>query len=61
MSLPLTLGSEWTDAAEFLDAMRILRNKVDYESVGFATQRQLDELQQLMTELREAVQTRLEG
>jgi hypothetical protein len=60
MSLPLTLGSEWADGAEFLDAIRNLRHKAAYESVGFATHQQLDELQRLVAKLREAVQTRLE-
>ena len=61
MSLPLTLGSQWSDAAEFLDAMRILRNKADYESVGFATRQQLAELQDLVVRLQEAVQAAPKG
>jgi hypothetical protein len=55
MSLPLTLGSEWTDAAEFLDGIRVLRNKAEYESVGFATERQFTELHGFVERLRKAV------
>ena len=61
MSLPLTLGSQWSDPAELLDAMRILRNKADYESVGFATRQQLAELQDLVVRLQEAVQAAPKG
>jgi len=55
MSLPLTLGSQWTDAAEFLDGIRVLRNKAEYESVGFATERQFTELHGFVERLRKAV------
>jgi len=55
MSLPLTLGVEWTAAADALDATRVLRNRADYESVGFATQQQLEELRNIVLRLREAV------
>ena len=61
MSLPLTLGKQWIDAADFPDMMRILRNKADYESVGFATQRQLAELQELVVRLQQAVRAIPEG
>jgi hypothetical protein len=56
MSLPLTLGEEWEASAEFLDTIRVLRNRADYESVGFATQKQITELRRLVTKLRTAVQ-----
>jgi len=57
MSLPLTLGDEWETSAEFLDTIRVLRNRADYESVGFATQKQLTELRRLVTKLRKAVES----
>jgi hypothetical protein len=56
MSLPLTLGDRWSDAAEFLDTIRVLRNRADYESVGFATQKQITELRKLVTKLQHAVE-----
>lgn len=55
MSLPLTMGAEWQKAADTLDATRVLRNRADYESVGFATQRQLEELRDIVLRLRDAV------
>ncbi len=59
MSLPLTMGSEWNDAADFLDAVRVLRNRAEYESAGFATDTQLAELRDVAVKLRDAVNTRL--
>lgn len=55
MSLPLTMGVEWQEAADALDATRVLRNRADYESVGFATQQQLQELRDIVLRLRDAV------
>ena len=55
MSLPLTMGAEWHKAADSLDATRVLRNRADYESVGFATQQQLEELRDIVLRLRDAV------
>jgi hypothetical protein len=58
MSLSLTLGSEWGDTADTLDAMRVLRNRADYECVGFATEQELSELRAIVLRMREAVTTR---
>ena len=49
------MGAEWQKAADTLDATRVLRNRADYESVGFATQRQLEELRDIVLRLRDAV------
>ena len=59
MSLPLTMGNDWKGAADSLDAARLLRNRADYESVGFATLQHLEELRSLVERLRGAVTARL--
>ncbi len=59
MTLSFTLGNDWQTTAEYLDATRQLRNKADYESVGFATQAQLEELRTIVEELRKAVADRV--
>jgi len=55
MSLPFTVGADWEDVARTLDATRQLRNRADYESVGFATASHLDELRHIVHALRDAV------
>ena len=58
MSLPFAIGAEWQETADALDATRVLRNRADYESVGFATQQQLEELRNIVLSLRDAVLAR---
>jgi len=55
MSLPLTMGSGFENSADYLDTTRQLRNRADYESVGFATDEHLVELRDVVKELRAAV------
>ena len=43
-ALPLTLGVGFTEDAEVLERVRVLRNKADYESVGFATAADIREM-----------------
>lgn len=54
-SLPLTLGEPWQGPTRFLDEVRNLRHRADYESVGFATETHIRELREVVARLRETV------
>jgi uncharacterized protein (UPF0332 family) len=44
LALPLVLGSEMTETADYLDACRSRRNTVDYDGIGVATEADVSEL-----------------
>jgi len=48
-SLPLTLGADWEESARFINHVRTLRHRGDYESVGIAT---ADEVRDIQVEIR---------
>ena len=54
-SLPLILGSERKEDADYLDACRTKRNTVEYDSVGGATLENADELIAFARELKKSV------
>lgn len=58
-ALPLTLGPAFTDDAEMLERVRVLRNKADYESVGFATAADISEMLGVIERLTSAVTRRM--
>lgn len=45
-SLPYTLGDEYKESADYLDACRKKRNKVEYDAVGTVTE---DDVRELLT------------
>jgi hypothetical protein len=55
MAMPLVLGASRNDDANYLDACRIKRNKVEYDYVGGATEEDAKELLAFAGELREEV------
>lgn len=59
-SIPFTLGDEWKEAAVFLQAIQKLRHRANYESVGVASEAEVDELREAVKDLRVAVK-RLAG
>jgi hypothetical protein len=54
-ALPLILGPERKADAEYLEACRIKRNKVEYDTIDQATPDQAAELVKFVVELREEV------
>jgi hypothetical protein len=54
-SLPLTLGDDWKDVARFLERIQQLRHRADYETVGLATETEVDELGKVVEKLHTAV------
>ena len=54
-ALPLILGESRKDDAAYLDACRIKRNEVEYDTAGAATDTDADELLEFATTLREDV------
>jgi len=54
-ALPLILGNDYKDDAEYLDTCRAKRNIVEYETAGAATKQDAAELVDLAKELREDV------
>lgn len=55
MSLPMTLGEHHKDDAVYLDACRIKRNTVEYDSVSGASHGEAQELLDFVRELRAEV------
>ena len=51
-SLPLILGSERRDEADYLDTCRIKRNTAEYDAVGCVSPEEADELLDYVRELR---------
>jgi uncharacterized protein (UPF0332 family) len=58
-ALPLILGAERNDDADYLDACRNKRNTVEYDYVGGATDSDADELIEFTKELKKGVMSRL--
>ena len=54
-ALPLILGLDRKADAEYLDACRIKRNRVEYDYAGGATKRDAEELIKFIREFRDAV------
>jgi len=54
-ALPLILGNDHKDDADYLDTCRAKRNTVEYEMAGAATRQDAAELVDLAKELREEV------
>ena len=60
-ALPLILGPEWREDADYLDACRIKRNTVEYDRAGCATKKDAVELIEFTQELRDAVRAWLQA
>ena len=54
-ALPLILGDEWKDEADYLDTCRRKRNIAEYEMAGVASQQDATELVDFVKELRQEV------
>ena len=54
-SLPLILGSDWQDDADYLDTCRSKRNKTEYDAIGQVTEAEAKELGDFAKKLRKAV------
>jgi hypothetical protein len=54
-SLPLILGSDWQNDADYLDTCRNKRNKTEYEAIGQVTEAEAKELAEFAKKLRKAV------
>ena len=59
-SLPLILGPERQEDADYLDACRAKRNTAEYDAAGVVSQSEAAELRQFAAELRVAVLAWLE-
>jgi hypothetical protein len=55
MAMPLVLGETKIDDADYLNACRAKRNKIEYDYVGGATDKDADELPEYTEELRQEV------
>ena len=60
-SLPHTLGERWAESAEFLDLVRTLRHRGDYEAVGLATEEIIAELREELGRLGPAVRSEIKA
>jgi hypothetical protein len=56
-ALPLILGKDWQDDADYLDACRNKRNIAEYDTAGQVSAKEAKELATFARELREAVIT----
>ena len=54
-ALPLLLGKDWQDDADYLDACRSKRNGLEYDAAGRVSAAEAKELRDFAVELREAV------
>ena len=54
-SLPLILGSDWQNDADYLDTCRSKRNKTEYDAVGQVTEDEAKELAAFAKKLRKEV------
>lgn len=59
--IPLILGSDKKDDSEYLDSCRRKRNTVEYDSVGGATEEDVNELRDFIIEFRREVLSWLEA
>lgn len=60
MALPLILGEDRKQDAEYLNACRMKRNKVEYDYAGAATDKDADELLAFSKEFKDDVEKWLE-
>jgi hypothetical protein len=60
-SLPLILGNDWQDDADYLDTCRSKRNKTEYEAIGQVTRAEAKELTDFAAKLREEVRAWLKN
>ena len=56
MSVPEILGSEWNETAEYLNACRMKRNKLEYNYAGAVTTSDIKELLVFLQGFKEEVQ-----
>jgi hypothetical protein len=54
-ALPLILGEQWKDEADYLETCRRKRNMAEYDMAGVATEQDTSELVDFVKELREQV------
>lgn len=54
-SLPLILGNDWQNDADYLDTCRSKRNKTEYDAVGQVTDAEAKELADFAKKLRKEV------
>ena len=54
-ALPVILGAEWQDGADYLDACRKKRNGLEYDAAGRVSSAEAKELRNFAAELRESV------
>jgi hypothetical protein len=54
-SLPLILGNDWQNDADYLDTCRSKRNKIEYDAIGQVTGAEAKELADFAKKLREEV------
>ncbi len=54
-ALPIILGKEWQDGADYLDTCRSKRNGLEYDAAGRVSTAEAKELREFAEELREAV------
>lgn len=54
-AVPLSLGAGFSEDAEVLERVRVLRNKADYESAGFATEADIREMTAVVERLVQAI------
>ena len=54
-SLPLILGNDWQNDADYLDTCRSKRNKIEYDAIGQVTGAEAKELADFAKKLRKEV------
>ncbi len=60
MALPLILGEQWTDEANYLNTCRMLRNTIEYDYVGGASEENVKELLAFLARFDTVVRSWLE-
>ena len=53
--MPLILGKDWQDGADFLDMCRSKRNGLEYDAAGRVSAAEAKEVREFAVELRAAV------
>lgn len=61
MSVPVILGSEWQDNAEYLNTCRMKRNTLEYDYAGCVTDEDVNEILDFLRGLRKDVKGWLEA
>ena len=60
MAMPLVLGDDRNDDAEYLNTCRMLRNTIEYDYVGGATEENVKELLEFLARFATTVRNWLE-